>query len=629
LVYPCQMGCGVSAASGQTFKPAVQSAPTKKTDDVISPEEASKQKHAHDWQIWNELDLKDEAERVKLAGFLRSLYAIASAAENEGGAPSPKSSIQEHEPDSSELVIEVDYRGVKLPSPLTMESVVDMINTYKEDNPPVLHKKYCWSILKEATAILAAEENVNMLPPATVEHPVTVVGDLHGSMVDLAKIFATKGWPSSSHTYVFNGDFVDRGEFGIEVLMAISALKIVLPSNVFLNRGNHEDKDICQTYGFFEEVIQKYNDEHLYHTVCRLFGALPLCTLVANTAFVVHGGLFRNTSIGLEHIRQLNRSEYLTTLAPMERDPGYCQASCQDPGADPEVLTKQDLAEMLEDMVWSDPDDEIVGWRLNETRQAGIFFGNDVICNFLNRVGVKVLVRSHECIQNGAETWGCGDGCEVWTVFSASNYSNGDNKGAVLSFTGEHQSPVVACYMSRPVEKQDLAHQNKMTLVDLIVQHKHLLRDKFEQDARKHDEHRCTPTVWASIVKEVLEVNIDWGSLQDSFAPSDSDGLVHFHKFLDQYMVGLTQRSEEDNSSLQLLYSNHRQLKAVFKFLDSDHSGSVDRQEFTVACDMLNKISNTQIVDGAELFQIIDIDDSGEIDFNELCECFRLHGETV
>jgi len=44
---------------------------------------------------------------------------------------------------------------------------------------------------------------------------------------------------------------------------------------------------------------------------------------------------------------------------------------------------------------------------------------------------------------------------------------------------------------------------------------------------------------------------------------------------------------------------------------------------------MLNKISNTQIVDGAELFQIIDIDDSGEIDFNELCECFRLHGETV
>jgi hypothetical protein len=59
------------------------------------------------------------------------------------------------------------------------------------------------------------------------------------------------------NTFIFNGDFVDRGDKGVEVIATLFALKIAHPENVHLNRGNHEDEHIGRAYGFFEEVRGK------------------------------------------------------------------------------------------------------------------------------------------------------------------------------------------------------------------------------------------------------------------------------------------------------------------------------------------------------------------------------------
>ena len=61
--------------------------------------------------------------------------------------------------------------------------------------------------------------------------------------------------------YVFNGDFVDRGEDGVEVMCVLLALFVSEPSNVALNRGNHEDEPINHMYGFSDECIDKYDEE--------------------------------------------------------------------------------------------------------------------------------------------------------------------------------------------------------------------------------------------------------------------------------------------------------------------------------------------------------------------------------
>ena len=86
--------------------------------------------------------------------------------------------------------------------------------------------------------------------------------------------------------------------------MVLFALKIVFPGNVFLNRGNHEDIDICRAYGFSDEVIDKYATaedsnagEALFNNICKAFVLLPLCALIEETAFVVHGGLFRDPEV--------------------------------------------------------------------------------------------------------------------------------------------------------------------------------------------------------------------------------------------------------------------------------------------------------------------------------------------
>ena len=100
-----------------------------------------------------------------------------------------------------------------------------------------------------------------------------MVGDTHGQFKELMKIFSLVGLPSDENPYIFNGDFVDRGDQGAEVLLTLLLFKILYPKSVFLNRGNHEFRWITDVYGFRTECEDKYSS-HIYSKFHEVFAYL-------------------------------------------------------------------------------------------------------------------------------------------------------------------------------------------------------------------------------------------------------------------------------------------------------------------------------------------------------------------
>ena len=76
---------------------------------------------------------------------------------------------------------------------------------------------------------------------------MTIVGDLHGQLQDLFTIFTINGLPTPKNQYFFNGDFVDRGYYGVEIVLNFRIQALYL--TVHMNRGNHECRQKC-LHGF-------------------------------------------------------------------------------------------------------------------------------------------------------------------------------------------------------------------------------------------------------------------------------------------------------------------------------------------------------------------------------------------
>lgn len=105
-----------------------------------------------------------------------------------------------------------------------------------------------------------------------LEAPLVVAGDIHGQLHDLFRFFNQIG-PPPLKKYLFQGDYVDRSPYDIEVIILLFAYKIRYPGYLNLLRGNHECKLINCIYGFKESCKRAFERDgiRIWKRFCHSF----------------------------------------------------------------------------------------------------------------------------------------------------------------------------------------------------------------------------------------------------------------------------------------------------------------------------------------------------------------------
>lgn len=295
------------------------------------------------------------------------------------------------------------------PGKLPRKFVLECVEWMKAQKS--VHKRFVARTLISCRALFAATSSLMYIdiPKVPPEHlkdknpnqqpRLTVCGDTHGQYYDLLNIFQINGFPHSTNPYLFNGDFVDRGSFSVEVILTMLLFKLSDPESIYLTRGNHETKNMNRIYGFEGEVKAKY-DDNIFRLFLEVFEWLPLAAVVAEKIFVTHGGLPTQPNVSLADLASIKR------------------------GMEPPEMG------LMSDLLWSDP--QPFPGKSPSKRGVGFSFGPDITQAFLDRNGLDLLVRSHEVKEEG---YVVEHGGKTITVFSAPNYCDTmGNKGAFIHF---------------------------------------------------------------------------------------------------------------------------------------------------------------------------------------------------
>ena len=124
----------------------------------------------------------------------------------------------------------------------------------------IISKKTCKFTEKEICDFLDYVDNVIFAKENTLldlDGTVTVAGDIHGQLPDLLRLFNEHGCPPDQK-YLFLGDYVDRGLYGLEVLLLLLAMKVLYSERTFILRGNHEEAEPNMQYGFYKECMTNF-----------------------------------------------------------------------------------------------------------------------------------------------------------------------------------------------------------------------------------------------------------------------------------------------------------------------------------------------------------------------------------
>ncbi|XP_061485422.1 serine/threonine-protein phosphatase with EF-hands 1 isoform X2 [Rhineura floridana] len=290
-------------------------------------------------------------------------------------------------------------------------------------------------------------------------------------------------------------------------------------------------------------------------------------------------------------------------------------------------LTTKEWKQVV-DILWSDPKHQN-GCTPNKFRGGGCYFGPDVTATLLKRYNLKMLIRSHECKQEGYEISHNG---KVVTIFSASNYyEEGSNRGAYIKLNPDLIPRFVQYQVSKSTCKQTL-HQ-RVTTIELsalkclrekLYTHKSELIAAFRQYDSNYTG-RISPSEWASAVESVLCLDLPWRTLCSQLVYLAEDGRVEYLSSFDNLEIKLPIK-EVQPSLVETLCRYKTDLEIIFNMIDKDHSGLISVDEFRQTWKLFNLHLRINVNDESidSLARSIDFNKDGSIDFNEFLEAFHV-----
>ena len=246
-----------------------------------------------------------------------------------------------------------------------------------------------------------------------IEAPLHVCGDIHGQYYDLLRIFEHCGYPGE-YKYLFLGDYVDRGKQSLETICLLLCYKIKYPDKVTLLRGNHESSVTNRIYGFYDECKRRYN-VRLWKSFTELFNYLPVAALIDEKILCMHGGLSPELK-NIQNIQDITRP-----------------TDIPDTG-------------LLCDLLWSDPDKDVMEYDEND-RGVSVIFGEKIVQDFNKKNDLDLIIRAHHVVDDGYEFFAQR---QLITIFSAPNYCREFDNSAGIMIIDE--SLTCSLKVLRPVE---------------------------------------------------------------------------------------------------------------------------------------------------------------------------------
>ena len=279
-------------------------------------------------------------------------------------------------------------------------------------------------LIDEVTKIVEKENSL-----IKIRSPCKIFGNIYGVYTDLMRYFESYGNPSDNiqngdinvMQYIFLGDFCDRGNQSLEVILLLFALKVKYPDFIYLIRGHHEDKEINEFYGLGKECTEKLkedikNEESVFNKINQVFDLLPFGVLVDNTILCIHGGIGASIK-SLDDISNIPRPTKIYQ--------------------NPESYAQMNILDLLYSEYDNEEDDESYSVNtLRDKNQKGFIvnYGKKRLDEFMQGNNINLIIAAHKFVKEGFCTY-CDD--KLLNLFSCTNYMDKNNNVGAMIIIGK------------------------------------------------------------------------------------------------------------------------------------------------------------------------------------------------